>query len=55
MHTIVLLAQQSEDLKREAGLRGEDFATAILFLSIVFALGIGAVAFVVLRSRRRDR
>ncbi len=54
MREILLLAQDGEDLKRDAGLRGEDFTTAIVFLCIVFALGIGGVAFIALRARRRD-
>ncbi len=50
----VILAQDgSEDLRREAGLRGERFTTAVWGLSVVFAIGLAVLAFVVMRGRRR--
>ena len=49
----MLLAQDSQDLRREAGLRGDELSTAVLALAVVFLLGVAVVCFVALRGRRK--
>lgn len=51
---LVILAQNAgEDLKRDAGLRGEQFSNAVWGLSIVFLLGLIVLGFVVFKGRRK--
>ena len=52
--SVVLLAQDpGTDLKRDAGLRGEDFSNAVIGLCLVFSLGLAGLAVVVWKGRRR--
>lgn len=51
---VVLVAQDAgPDLKRDAGLRGEEFSNAVIGLSAVFIVGLSVIAFVVFMGRRR--
>ena len=51
----VILAQDTgEDLKRDVGLRGEQFSNAVWGLSIVFLLGLIVLGFVVFKGRRKQ-
>ena len=53
--SIALVAQQADtDLKRDAGLRGEEFSNAVIGLSVVFGLGLLGLIFVVFMGRRRS-
>lgn len=49
---MVLVAQQSIDREREAGLRGDALTWGIVGLCAVFVVGIGVVVAVVVRRRR---
>jgi hypothetical protein len=50
----VILAQAAgEDLKRDAGLRGDEFSNAVIGLIVVFGVGLAVLAAVILTGRRR--
>jgi len=52
----VILAQDAgEDLRRDAGLRGEAATRAVWALSAVFLVGLLVLAAVILSGRRRKR
>jgi hypothetical protein len=50
----VIVAQDTgEDLRRDAGLRGEQFSNAVWGLCAVFLVGLVVLAVVVLSGRRK--
>lgn len=52
---LVVLAQQGSDLRREAGLRGEEFEQAAWRLGAVFVAAMLVLAVVLYVGRRRRR
>ncbi len=54
--SLIVLAQDAgPDLKRDAGLRGEEFSNAVIGLSAVFIVGLSVIAFVVFMGRQRPK
>ena len=50
---VVLAQDAGQDLRRDAGLRGEAATNAVWALSAVFVLGLLVLAAVILSGRRR--
>jgi hypothetical protein len=53
--SLPLLLQAAGDLKRDAGLRGDELDAAVLGLIAVFVVGFGLIAVVLLRGRRKRK